>query len=83
VVEVSSPASPWAWRALSLWVVAGLLLALAAVVALPMGFESSAADRVEAVRQLRPTVLVLVIGGVGAAVGGVVCLRRAPRRAMV
>ena len=80
MAEVSGPSSPWSWAGSWLWVAAVLLLAtFAALLALPMVFESSPGERAEAARHLRPSVMAVALTGVVAAVAGVVCLRRAPR----
>lgn len=79
MAEVRSPSSQWSWGALWLWGAAVLLLIFAALLALPMVFESSPGERAEAVRHLWPSVLAVALTGVGAAAAGAACLRRVPR----
>ncbi len=79
MAEVRSPSSPWSWGALWLWVAAVLLLVFAALLALPMVFESSPGERAEAVRRLWPSVLAVALTGAWAAAAGAGCVRRAPR----
>ncbi|GAA2034299.1 hypothetical protein GCM10009756_28620 [Pseudokineococcus marinus] len=76
---VSGPSSRWSWGALWLWLTAIGLLVLAAVMALPMVFESSPGERAEAAKVLWPAVVTVTLAGVGAAVAGSACLRRVPR----